>query len=278
MDARARAFVPPTAKLAVASEMVIVRGATFHFGAEAVWAGPTPGSSSFGPTPDGVVMTVATFAIDRTEVTVRAYRACVQSGACPAQPDGTTVDDCTYNRADFDAHPINCVGFDDAKAFCAWSGKRLPTEAEFELAERGVNARPFPWGEAPPTPKHLNACDESCVREGAKRGSTFSSLWASTGGDDGWPFTAPVGSYPDGASPYGVLDLAGNVEEWTSDPWNSVGATAPLTTTPGYEDYVVRGGSWDLGTIDMFCGTRRSAAASTTRTSWLGFRCARDAS
>ncbi len=273
----ARAFVPPTARVQTFGEMVLVPGASYKFGKQAVWGGPHAGQMIPGADAEGVTVTVGTFFLDRTEVTVRAYGACVSSGKCVALSQGNETNDCTYDRPGYAEHPLNCVSFDEAKAFCGSLGKRLPDEFEWELAERGPTSRPFPWGEAPPTPKHVNACDASCVREELKKGSTFTSLWVDTGGDDLWAFTAPVGTYPDGVSQYGALDLSGNVEEWVLDLWGPISAT-PTTSVPpgGYEDHVVRGGSWDLGTIDTFSGVRRSAAAKDTRTSWLGFRCARD--
>jgi formylglycine-generating enzyme required for sulfatase activity len=273
---RARAFVPPNAKTRTSSEMIYVPGAAFRFGKQAVWAGPHAGSAGFASDPEGVTVTIGSFFLDRTEVTVRAYAACVTSGACPEVMPGNDTNDCTYARPGLEEHPVNCVTFDEAVKFCASLGKRLPSEFEYELAERGPTARPFPWGDVPPTPKHVNACDASCVREEAKRGSNFTSLWADTGGDDGWPFTAPVATYPEGASPYGVLDLSGNVEEWVADYWGPIAATPAPAPSGTYQDHVVRGGSWDLGSIDAFASTRRSAAGKDTRTSWLGFRCARD--
>jgi len=271
---RADAFMRPGISLVGRSDMVFVPGATFKLGKQATWGGAKAGSSSFGGDPEGVLVTTASFFIDRTEVTVRDYTACTAAGVCTKLEDGTPQNVCTSGRPDFDDHPVNCVTFDEATKFCAWQNKRLPTEAEFELAERGPNARPFPWGDTPPEPRHVNACDASCVREEAKLGSNFTSLWQDTGGDDGWPFTAPVGSYPDGASPYGALDMSGNVEEWVNDAWGVVGSSGGMGTIPG--DYVVRGGSWDLSTIDAFAATRRSAASRDMRAAWLGFRCARD--
>ncbi|MEO7094223.1 MAG: SUMF1/EgtB/PvdO family nonheme iron enzyme [Polyangiales bacterium] len=272
----ARAFVPPNAKPQSLGEMVYVPGATIKFGKQAVWGGPQAGQSMPGGDAEGVSVTVTGFLIDRTEVTVRSYRACVTAGNCPSLTDGTDQNDCTYNRSGFDEHPVNCITFDEATKLCSSLGKRLPTEFEFELAERGTTARPFPWGDAPPTPKQVNACDASCVREEAKRGSNFTSLWADSGGDDGWPFTAPVGTYPDGASIYGALDLSGNVEEWVADLWGPIAANPPVVSTSTYQDHVVRGGSWDLSSIETFASTRRSAASKDTRSNWLGFRCARD--
>ncbi|MEO7094225.1 MAG: SUMF1/EgtB/PvdO family nonheme iron enzyme, partial [Polyangiales bacterium] len=172
----------------------------------------------------------------------------------------------------------------EAEKYCAFAGKRLPTEYEYELAERGPKGKAFPWGDEAPLPVHVNACDASCMRDAqTKLAEQFSNMWPDINGDDGYGFTSPVGSYPAGASPYGVLDLSGNVEEWVADPWWDVatltpGAVpAPPPPTGAGSDYVIRGGSWDLNNIDAFSGVRRTEAGSGTRAAWLGFRCARDA-
>ncbi|GAC1527019.1 MAG: hypothetical protein NVS3B10_25070 [Polyangiales bacterium] len=276
----ARAFVPPNARrLETRGELVFVPGATFRFGLEASWGGASPGTSTFAD-PAGYEVTVRAFYLDRTEVTVAAYGACVASGACPALVEGDSYAAnhtvlCTWGKPGLDQHPVNCVSHEEAAKYCAFAGKRLPKEYEWELAERGPTSRPFPWGVEPPTPAHVNACGPSCVRDGmAQLGESFTSLWPDTD-DDGFSFTSPVGSYPAGASPYGALDMAGNVEEWVGDGYWDPGGAPPQ---PGPSaDYVVRGGSWDLSGIDRCSGARRTSAGEQTRASWLGFRCARDA-
>ena len=121
---------------------------------------------------------VEAFWIDRVEVTNARYGACVEAGAC-SLPAGTAVNEAT--KAD---HPVTIVSWTQAVAYCGWVGKRLPTEAEWEKAARGVDARRYPWG-GRFEPERVNA--------------------GYTAG------TAAVGSYPGGYSPYGVLDMAGNV-------------------------------------------------------------------
>lgn len=282
----AHAFVPPNRRVeAPRSDMVYVPATSFHLLSEAKWSGPVPGGSTPASDPAGYLTHVGAFYIDRTEVTAGAYAECVAKGACPTLEAGDTMSPnhtsiCTYGRAGLESHPVNCVTHVEATKFCAFLGKRLPTETEWELAARGTTGRPFPWGDEYPSPKHLNGCDASLQREAPKINETYTSMWGDTpDGDDGWAFTSPVGSYPAGASPYGVLDLAGNVEEWTSDPWWTPTASGPPSapSASSTNDWVVRGGAWDLNSAESFSTTRRLQSEGGTRASWLGFRCARDA-
>ena len=148
------------------------------------------------------------FWIDRTEVTNAQYRKCLEAGACQ-EPGCWDQND--YNASD---QPVVCVSWDDAQAYAAWAGGRLPTEAEWEKAARGTDGRIYPWGNEFDGSR-LNYCDRNC-EFGAKDTST----------DDGYAEMAPVGRYPSGASPYGALDMAGNVLEWVADWWH-----------PEYYDY-----------------------------------------
>jgi formylglycine-generating enzyme len=149
---------------------------------------------------------VPAFCIDRTEVTVAAYRACVSAGACTADhltestcndPFGACFvhrETCNWDKPGREDHPINCVSWNQARRYCLWAGKRLPTNLEWEKAARGTDGRIHPWGGATPT------CDLAVWANGCGRYSTW-----------------PVGSKPRGASPYGALDMAGNVGEWTEE-------------------------------------------------------------
>jgi formylglycine-generating enzyme required for sulfatase activity len=145
-------------------------------------------------------------------------------------------------------HPVTCVSWYDTQAFCQWAGVRLPTEAEWEKAARGTDGRIFPWGDDAPTKDHCNFAMN--VKD-----------------------TTPVGEYPRGASPYGVLDMAGNVWEWTS----SLFMPYPYDAADGREDSeggesrTLRGGSWYLTLSRVRCASR-GRGSPDLRLGDLGFR------
>ncbi len=197
---------------------------------------------------------VGTFQIDKTEVTVEAYRRCVEAGSCSKPAGGT----CNWGKTGRERHPINCVDWEQARTYCQWAWKRLPSEAEWEKAARGTDGRKYPWGNDGygAAGSVANIADETAKQ--AHSGLT----WAVTGYVDGYAETAPVGSFPAGASPYGALDMIGNVWEWTAD-WNA----------SDHKFRVVRGGSW----FDLPLGARASARAWNVlgyRDENLGMRCA----
>jgi formylglycine-generating enzyme required for sulfatase activity len=229
-------------------------------------------------------VTLSAYCIDRTEVTVAAYSACAAAGACTAPP--RTVNWSAYspedanrysrwcNRSDRPDHPINCIDWDQAAAYCAWKGLRLPTEAEWEYAARGNDDRVYPWGNEAPSASRLNMCGAECAAM-AKR--DLQQDWkVMYEGSDGWETTAPVGSYPHGATRSGVLDMAGNVWEWTADWRDSYPASAaadPRGPAAG-SGRSIRGNGWHAHrAIDVRAAVRSSddPAVSTNST---GLRCA----
>jgi formylglycine-generating enzyme required for sulfatase activity len=259
--------VPPTGMVAIATTRM---SSSFEIGAD---GRPLP-------------VVVRGFWLDRYEVDVARYRACVVAGACPTPKaiDTFTTEEtsvCNWGAASRERHPMNCVTHAEAAALCRYEGKRLPTEREFEAAASGAAERRFPWGNAAPSTSLLNACDASCAREATHLGLSLESMFdGRTPDDDGFAFTAPVGSFPAGATPEGVLDLAGNVEEWMADlfvePGQPVGATPAPNPSGAAPLRTVRGGSWDLSTEDVFARGHRNDVSEEIRSAWLGFRCARD--
>ncbi len=210
------------------------------------------------------------FWIYSTEVTNAMYSACVAEKACPrpVQSYSRTHSD-YYTNSAYDDYPVIYVTYTGALAYCKWADARLPTEAEWEKAARGTDGRLFPWGNSSISQNLANFCDTGCPNP--QSGEVESAF------DDGYRDAAPVGSFPAGDSPYGVLDMAGNVLEWVAD-WYSAGYYSqspydnPLGPGSGSK-HPVRGGSWYSGRA----GLRTSARASLTPErsyDTLGFRCA----
>src|SRR5262249_23818063 len=139
---------------------------------------------------------------------------------------------CNAGHADRANHPINCVAWAMANLYCQKRGGRLPTEAEWEYAARGSSQRMYPWGEEAPDAKHLTAGGQECGRWGPSTADPKPPMYAD---DDGSPGTAPVGSFPSGASKHGLLDLAGNVWEWTAD-WFAPYSSEPQVDPKGPSD------------------------------------------
>jgi formylglycine-generating enzyme required for sulfatase activity/tRNA A-37 threonylcarbamoyl transferase component Bud32 len=208
-------------------------------------------------------VTLDAFWIDKYEVSNAQYRGCVQDGACGA-PMTCDWGEPTYEDASKSDHPVVCVPWYGAEAYCAWAGGRLPTEAEWEKTARGADIRTYPWGN-PFDGLRLNYCDQHCEYD--HRDAEV---------DDGYARTAPGGSYPPGASPYGALDMAGNVWEWVAD-WYDAGtysrSAARNPTGPDSGGHrVLRGGSWD-NTPDMTRSAFRLTGSPDYRSGTFGFRC-----
>ena len=196
--------------------------------------------------------------LDRTEVTVARYRRCVVAGRCAPPPyaDGA-------ERFDRPELPVVLVTWSEAARFCAWAGGRLPTEAEWERAARGLGGRRYPWG---------NVYNPFLANHGA-------FALEDLDGRDGFLELAPVGSFPGGRTPEGIDDLAGNVKEWVADwfapEYPMADAADPLGPDQG-DARVVRGGGYVHGRAWLRSATR-DRERPAERAPWLGFRCARGA-
>jgi eukaryotic-like serine/threonine-protein kinase len=236
---------------------------------------------------------VSAFCLDKTEVTVAAYSACAKSGNCLRPKSKVDFPDakpneveeftkvCNYDQADKAQHPMNCVDFAGAKQFCESEGgrlpkggARLPTEAEWEFAARGSGQKVFPWGDEEPGPTRLNACADECLAWLDK--AHLTSYGKMFDGDDGFAATAPVGHYPAGAASSGVLDMAGNVWEWTADwygPYGSDEQSDPKGPISGGER-VVRGGGFNGLRPAWAKPAYRWKTPPSTVSHGIGFRCA----
>lgn len=195
--------------------------------------------------------------IDRTEVTTAEYRRCVEAGRC--SPGGLVS--ATFIADDL---PVVGVNWQQASSYCTWVGARLPTEAEWEKAARGIDGRIYPWG-GDFDGSRLNYCDANCVAD-----------WRDFDGDDGYRYTAPVGSFPTGVSPFGALDMSGNVWEWTADwyeaDWYHRSPYKNPTGPQSGVQRVIRGGSW-LYPAESVRVARRHRDVPTSRYDNIGFRC-----
>jgi formylglycine-generating enzyme required for sulfatase activity len=212
--------------------------------------------------------------LDISEVTVADYKECVSSGGCtpPNAYDRSLRLDryralCNWRHPEGrDRHPINCVSYNQATAFCSYRGARLPTDIEWSFAASNGGKSLYPWGVRTPDEKRTNGCGRECP-PAIRRLVGHTDVVAQYFGDDGYVSTAPVGTFPAGDNKLGVHDLAGNVAE----------LVVPEAAPESAGDLTAGGGFL----------TQRSQMMSArvqTRTAWsgatspdLGFRCITDA-
>jgi formylglycine-generating enzyme required for sulfatase activity len=244
---------------------------------EANWEGCVPGLFQTALPAHRVAL--ETYWIDQTEVTNAQFAAFLNEagnqteGGAPWWDGeaGIAVVEEAGGELSYQArrgsadHPVTDVTWYGAAAYCAWAGARLPTEAEWEYAARGPESRVFPWGDAFDGSR-LNYCDSYCDRYHADEAS-----------DDGYAETAPVGSYPEGASWCGALDMAGNVWEWTADwyaeDYYGRSPDANPTGPASGEKRVARSGSWGYPSSFTAAVYRGATHPANTHVD-LGFRCA----
>lgn len=252
---KARVAADKKAAASVPADMVLVPAGKFWFGCNE----DVDRECEFDEKP-GKAMELPAFLIDRTEVTVADFARCVEAGQCSrdglsmpwyegkAQADAAKY--CNWGRPGREQHPINCLDWAQARDFCRFKDKRLPSAPEWEKAARGTDGRKYAWLEGPdPAGK--------AVRADALKARATANI---AGSEDGFDGTSPVGSFPAGASPYGALDMVGNVWEWCEND-HSAGKK------------VVRGGSW----LDVPRGarvSRRGGVELLTRAGFIGVRCA----
>lgn len=231
---------------------VCILGSQFVLGSSAANLG-----NSFADHSPAHNVQVSTYMIDAYEVTVGRYRQCVAAGVC-SSPAGTAAH-CTYtpSAGAYDDYPVICVDYSQAVAFCNWDGgRRLPTEAEWERAARGIAGNNFPWGNDPFECPRAVAAATSCLQYHTDKPS-------------------PVGSAPTGQSPDGVFDMVGNASEWVADwsaSYSQTATTDPTGPATGTQR-VVRGGDWLTLQTLLAAYLRKSALPASGNA--IGFRCAR---
>jgi formylglycine-generating enzyme required for sulfatase activity len=281
-DAGTRAEMPPAPatppKPTCPATMVEIPGGSFFMGSDEDLPTERPAHR----------VTVSPFCIGTYEVTTEDYKACVDRGDCKRAGMTNEWDKITdherkaldpvcngHDPEDRAKHPINCVDWQMATDYCKAGEERLPTEAEWEFAARGPDGRKYPWGDDPPSAGLLNACGKECVAWASKnRVPQEAAMYPE---DDGWPTTAPVGSFPKGASRYGLLDVVGNVWEWVSDwygPYTNEEGHDPRGPESG-ESKVIRGGGWNGAYPAWVRPSFHYHANAKNRSHGVGFRCAK---
>jgi len=246
-------------------EQVFVPAGEFIMGSEDIEAQTSKDNGRAYPEIPQHTLYLDGYWIDKFEVTNAQYTMCVEAGACtPPHSPGSYTYPHYFDNPDFANYPVIWVSWYQARGYCEWAGRRLPNEAEWEKASRGTEGQKYPWGNDPVDGEKANFCDVNCTR--GINNPRF---------DDGYPDTAPVGSFPEGASPYGAMDMSGNVWEWVSSlikdyPYDAADGREDLEK---YGERAWRGGPWSNGYWWMRSSVRYR---SVPFYKWyvLGIRCA----
>lgn len=248
----------------------------------------------FRPSVGAGEVTISDFCLDRAEVTVAAYAACADDGPCSSAPTTVQYADlgdrqrtvenglCNGDRRSRGRHPVNCVTWHQAEAYCRARGGRLPSEHEWEWAARGGDQeRSYPWGEEEPGPRLANACGGECSRHFEDvYNDSYPNVYE---GRDGAVATAKVGEFHRGAGRGQIEDLAGNVWEWTASPeityrneTENFSGGGAVRGGPDTGNRVVRGGSFFSVEDAELRSSARGLRNFKDRRADLGFRCAHD--
>ncbi|WP_438032386.1 SUMF1/EgtB/PvdO family nonheme iron enzyme [Sorangium sp. So ce204] len=283
-SATAAAAALPERRTECPAGMVLVPGGKFFMGSD------EPEFKLWQPAHK---VTIDTFCIDVHEVTAGDYKACSDKGECkrpPAAPDfpntsgapaaahkktlAALAEQCTFGKPELAKHPINCLPWSLANAYCEVHGKRLPTEAEWEYAARGSDGRKFPWGDKPGDQTFMNACGTECTAWEKARGLTPSERMYEA--DDGFSGTAPVGSFPNGRTRFGADDVVGNVWEWTADWFETYKDEEQVNPkgAPAGDRKAIRGGAYNGGFALWLNPAFRYHQLATASAPGIGFRCA----
>lgn len=239
----------------VGDEPIFVPLGTILIPSGQVWRGCLMGDDDCdGNEEPGGMINVSAFFLDEFEATVGEYEKCVNADVCEDTADDQ---DCNLTHNDRDDHPANCLNWNQATAYCAWRGLRLPSEAEWERAARGDQLQLYPWGDDTPT------CTLAAV---------------DTCGNS----TSPVGSLREGDSPFGIADMTGNVSEWVSDFYGanyyaqSEGEDDPQGPDSASE-HSVKGSAFTVPPgFPAQRISKRNSAAPDSALRIYGVRCARD--